>query len=217
MSPRKFAILLCIPVVWMAALAVAEKNPSERVWYRYKDDKGGIVIDDSIPPQFARQGYDIVNSAGQVLETVPRQLTSEELANLSDEEASARREKEAEEEMRRWDESLLRRYSTIADIEAARDRNIRELEIRLSILRGNVRATKLQIERQREKAADLERAGRTVHESLVKNINALQGEIALAEESIQARIDEIDKVKSDYQKDIDRFRYLLDVKGYRRN
>ena len=38
------------------------------------------------------------------------------------------------------DTFLLRRYSTVEDIEAARDRSLRELEIRIAILNGQ-RAT----------------------------------------------------------------------------
>ena len=51
-----------------------------------------------------------------------------------------------QQRLREWDESLLLRYSTVADIEAARERALRDLRIRLSILKGNKRSLKQQAE-----------------------------------------------------------------------
>src|SRR5690349_20432446 len=108
---------------------------SSQKHYRYSDDKGVVVIDDAVPPQFSDYGYVILKSSGQVLEVVPRQLTAAELANLSDEEKAKRDAKAREEKQQLYDESLLLRYSDVTDIEAARERGLKELQIRLSIVR----------------------------------------------------------------------------------
>ena len=184
--------------------------------YRYRNAQGTVVIDDHVPPQFIKNGYDVLNSLGQVTEVVPRQLTEDEIKNLSSDEARKRKEEQEKEQQRLRDESLLLRYSDVRDIEAARERSIRELKIRLSIIRGNVLATKSQVERQQAKAADIERNGYTVPESLLENIVELKQEIELAEIAIAQREEEIEKVKADYQRDIDRFSYLVEILGYRR-
>jgi hypothetical protein len=184
--------------------------------YRYRNAQGTVVIDDHVPPQFIKNGYDVLNSLGQVTEVVPRQLTEDEIKNLSSDEARRRKEEQEKEQQRLRDESLLLRYSDVRDIEAARERSIRELKIRLSIIRGNVLATKSQVERQQAKAADIERNGNKVPESLLENIVELKQEIELAEIAIAQREEEIEKVKAEYQDDIDRFTYLVEVLGYRR-
>jgi hypothetical protein len=184
--------------------------------YRYRDASGMVVIDDAIPPQFAPRGYEILNSAGQVIEVVPRQLTAEELANLSDEEKAKRDAKVREEKQQVYDESLLLRYSDVTDIEAARERGLKELQIRLSIVRGNMMQVKANLEREQQKAADIERGGRQVPNAMRENIDALRKQIELNESDIELRKKEVEDLKGEYQKEIDRFRYLTEVKGYRR-
>ena len=184
--------------------------------YRYKSSQGTVVIDDHVPPDYTKNGYEILNLMGQVLEVVPRELTAEELRNLSSEEALRRKKKKLEDAQLDYDRSLLMRYSDTQDIEAVRDRTIRELAIRRSILYGNVNSNKGQVERQQAKAANIERAGRTVPQSLLDNIEQLKKEIALSEIDITARKAEIETVKQEYQKDIERFRYLVEEMGYRR-
>lgn len=184
--------------------------------YRYRNDKGVVVIDDAVPPQFTHNGYEILNSAGQVLEVVPRQLTAEELANLSDEEKAKRDAKAREEKQQLYDESLLLRYSDVTDIEAARERGLKELQIRLSIVRGNMMQVKANLEREQQKAADIERGGRTVPDAMRANIDALRKQIELSESDIELRKKEVEDLKAEFQKEIDRFRYLTEVKGYRR-
>jgi len=197
-----------------ASLAV-DKTLTQKL-YRYRDARGAVVIDDAVPPQFTHNGYEVLNSAGQVIEVVPRQLSAEELKNLSGEEKAKRDAKEREQKQEAYDESLLLRYSDVTDIEAARERGLKELEIRLSIVRGNMMQVKANLEREQQKAADIERSGRPVPDAMRNNIDALRKQIELSESDIQLRKKEVEDSKAQYQQEIDRFRYLTEVKGYRR-
>ncbi|MEM0955767.1 MAG: hypothetical protein AAGI24_16620 [Pseudomonadota bacterium] len=184
--------------------------------YRYVNEDGVTVIDYTIPPQYVQQGYEILNSDGTLHKTVPRTLTAEELADQSGEAYKARVAAEEAERLRKWDESLMLRYSSIEDIEAARDRALSELRIRISILRSNVRSLTQQVESNQERAADLERRGQNVPVELVDTINGLRSEIGETERAIAERIREVDVVAAGYQRDIDRFVTLLDKVELRR-
>ena len=184
--------------------------------YRYVNDAGVTVINYSIPPEFVHKGYEILNRDGSVHKVVPRALTEEELANQSGDAYRAKVEAEEAERLRKWDESLLLRYSSIEDIEAARDRAVRELRIRISILQSNVRSLGSQVERNQQRAADLERSGRGVPADLEAVIDGLRSEIAETQRSIRERESEIEVVVDGYQRDIDRFALLLDKVEMRR-
>ena len=108
------------------------------------------------------------------------------------------------------------RYSSVEDIESARERAIRDLYIRISILRSNLMSVKAQIEREQLKAADIERSGREVPENLTATIDKLGQEIEDTEESIAVRRHEVDETKASYQRDIDRFELLMDRVNLRR-
>lgn len=177
--------------------------------YRYTNEKGVQVINSTIPPEFVSKGYDVILEDGTLLRRVPRQLTEDEL-KLRNTDASRQRLREEEaEQMRAWDESLMLRYSSLDDIEAAKTRAVRDLQIRISIQKSNLITIKAQIEREQERAADIERQGGQVPEALSKTIDSLRREVEDTEQSIVLRREEIEGVKASYQRDMDRFATLL--------
>ena len=176
-----------------------------------------MVVDYQVPPEYVPKGYEILNEKGMVIEVVPRELSEEEKANR---DIQVRLEEEAmaeQERLREWDETLLLRYSTIEDIEAARERALSDLRIRVSILKSNKRSLKQQVENYQAQAADQERRGQPVDVKHVTAIEDLQGEIAITESAIVDRQAEIAQVSSDYEADIERFSMLLEVVELRRS
>ena len=203
-------------IALMSLCALAPGTQGADFLYRYVNDAGVTVIDYSIPPEYVHNGYEILNLDGSVHKVVPRRLTAEEIANKSSEAYRKQVEAEEAERLRKWDESLLRRYSSIEDIEAARDRALSDLRIRISILRSNVRSLKQQVENNQARAADIERGGGQVPVDLVSAIDGLQGEITETERSVEERMREIEVVEQGFQRDIDRFEQLLDIVEMRR-
>ena len=146
--------------------------------YRYTNAEGVTVVDYQVPADYVGRGYEVLNNDGMVIQVVPRELTGEEkkTRNAQQElEAAAMAEKQR---LREWDESLLLRYSTIADIEASRERALGDLRIRLSILKSNKRSLKTQVESYQAQAADLERSGKEVDMARLGAIEDIQTEIA---------------------------------------
>lgn len=214
MSPKFFssaALLgLCI------ALTSASVSGAGKL-YRYTNDKGVTVVDYQVPTEYIAGGYEILNTEGVVLEVVPRALTEEEKQQRNAQELLEAEARLEEQRLREWDESLLLRYSTIEDIEAARERALSELRIRLSILKSNKRSLKTQVENYQAQAADLERSGQTVDVARIQAIEDLQAEIDSTERAISDRAREIEEVSAAYQRDIDRFGQLLEVVELRRS
>jgi hypothetical protein len=202
-TQTKFALftvtLLLAPVSLAASL------------YRYTNDEGVTVVDYRVPVSYVGKGYEVLNKDGMVVEVVPRELSDEEKKVRNAQQQIEDEARAEERRLREWDESLLLRYSTIEDIDAARDRALRDLRIRLSILKGNKRSLKQQVESYQSQAADLERSGREVDVARIVAIEDLQAEIATTDRSINDRAKEIEEVSAAYQKDIDRFMQLLEV------
>ncbi|MCZ6829120.1 MAG: hypothetical protein O7F73_05955 [Gammaproteobacteria bacterium] len=178
--------------------------------YRYVNNEGTIVIGDNVPPQFVRRGYEELNSDGSVNRVIKPSLSEDEKGNRSQEWIAQELAEAEAKRLRKYDESLLLRYSSIEDIEAARDRGLGELKIRISILRSNVRSLKHQVENNQARAADIERSGGTVSVEIVAALDGLRGEIVEAERGIAERSREMEVVNGGYQRDIDRFALLLD-------
>lgn len=187
-------------VLALSLLAPASALGQARL-YRYTTDDGVVVVGYQVPNEYVGRGYEVLNSQGRLIEVVPPQLSEEEQRA----EQAARAEKQR---LKEWDESLLLRYSTVADIEAARERSLDELRINLEILKSNQRNYQQQVETYQAQAADQERAGRSPDEKLLKAIEDLQGQIENTDRAITEREAEIEAVYSAYQRDIERFELL---------
>lgn len=185
--------------------------------YRYKNDVGGTVVDWRVPPEFAGRGYEVLNDQGQVVEVVPRQLSSGELQNK---DLVKRLQQEATVERARlakWDKFLLLRYSTVEDIDAARDRALRDLKIRLSILASNQRTARNRLESVLARVADMERRGDVPLEQDLDAIAALRADIANTGRAIKEREAQVLEVTDSFDEDRSRFIQLQDVVLLRRS
>ena len=203
-------------LAWAALTTVAGPAGAGEM-YRYYDANGRMVVDYRVPDEFVAGGYEVLNDKGMVIRVVPRELTEEEKAQRDSEEKQRLAAEAEAERLREWDESLLLRYSTIADIEDARERALRELRIRVSILKSNKRSLKQQVENYQAQAADMERRGQDVDLERLQTIESLQSEIAATDRAIADRQLEIEQVSDAYQADIDRFGMLLEVVELRRS
>jgi hypothetical protein len=197
-------------IVWALLLGFASAAEAKPL-YRYRNAEGVVVVGYQVPAELVKGGYEVLNDKGMVIKVVPRELTEEE-RKAKDAEAKQEAEARAEQErLRQWDESLLLHYSTVADIEDAERRALGELQIRLSILKGNKRSIKQTVENYQAQAADMERAGKKVDVERLRTIESLQNEIEAIERDIADRQKEIEELSASYQADIERFEMLQDV------
>ena len=185
--------------------------------YRYINDQGNVVVGFTVPKDDVKKGYEVLNDDGIVIDVVPREMSAEERESATAQEKLAMQADAEKERLRQWDQSLLLRYSSVGDIEAARERALSSLLINVSILKSNTRSLKHQVESYQAQAADIERRGGEVDVERLTAIEDLQGEIEATERSIIDRTAEMEQVKAEYQIDIDRFEQLLYVVELRRS
>lgn len=197
---------------WMAPLAVAQAQ-----MYRYINAEGNPVIAYQVPPEYIANGYEVLSPSGVVIDVVPRQLSETQQRTLDKRQLTQREAAAEAERLRDWDESLLLRYSTVADIEAARERALRDLRIRVSVLKSNQRSLKQQIEKNQALIADQERLGNDISPMYFKAINDLRSELVSTERAIEDRYAEIAAQNASYDADVERFTRLLDLVELRRS
>ncbi len=134
--------------------------------YRYVNDKGVIVLDrQGVPPEYIGKGYDVLSDQGRVVRVVPPAPTAAERQRLQEEKAQATS-----------DAQLLRLYSSLDDVDRARERKLTELDGAVGAARGNLQSLRTQQANLQGQAAEQERAGRVVPESLLVQISNIKGE-----------------------------------------
>lgn len=198
---------LCLILSVAAQIATAEN------FYRYIDDDGKTVINNYIPADKTRLGYDVLNEKGRVIETIPRQLTGAELAARSKEDLLAQQKLEEKERQEKYDLQLLRKYSFIGDIEYEKERKIKEMQIRATILKGNLYGVRSELEIEYDRAAQAEKQGNVISKKVKARIIALESKIATTEEMLRKREDDIEKTRKEYLYAIERFKQLQAFKN----
>ena len=195
--------------ILVISIGLIAMQASAGVFYRYVNDEGHSVMHQTIPPQYVENGYDIVNDKGQVIERVPPKVTGAEL-KAREEAAQRAKEATAQEE---YDLTLLRRYSFVTDLESERDRKIRELSVRVTILKSNLSGVRHELEQEYKKAARYERSGKEAPEMIQEHITQLEAKIANTESNIAQSRFAIEDERDEYNTAIERFKELQVLRG----
>lgn len=178
-------------------IALAQQTKTA-VIYRYKNKEGVTVLDSKIPPEYVNNGYEIVSRTGKVLKVIPPVAQGPDAERL-------RREKLQREEQAKEDLQLRRSYSNVADIDAAKTRNLESLRGNISILQANLVSVRKRLQTYQAQAAAVERSGRPLTDELLKNINNLVQEEKDIQAQIKQREQEHKEVAEKFDRDKKRF------------
>jgi len=194
---QQFGRLMLLAAV--AVLSAGQVVASTHTLYRYRNAEDVVVIDFSIPPEFAVNGYEVISHDGRVLEIVQplRDLPS------ATERARSR-------EQQRLDQFILRSYSTLEDVQQARDRRLTLLDREIEVLKSNIRELRRRHLELRDQAASYQASGAAPPEST----EAVMVELREQERSTSALLKERE---AQHQKLAEQYAYygsrLLELKG----
>ena len=189
---RRTCITVFATVLLWAAQSRAQND--DITLYRYTNDQGVKVINSSIPAKYAQGGYEIINTNGEVLKRVAAAPTKEDIDKANEERAIL-------------DEYaiLKRRYSGLGDIERAKQRRLSDIKTSISILNGTIQNLELNITNLVQRAADLERAGRPVHDSLLNQLKDTRAELEISQDLLNYRQSEYKETAQKYDQEIRAF------------
>ncbi|WP_100639253.1 DUF4124 domain-containing protein [Marinobacter salexigens] len=181
-------------------LSLVMPAKAEASMYRFTDEDGQLVISNTIPQPATKRGYDILNSSGRVIETIPPAPTADEIAAR---EAEKQRQKELAIQ-REQDAQLLKRFSHPDQAIKAMHRKLDELRGLIQLKRGNISVISSQLDSEQSRAANMERSGQKIPEATLDKIRRLESQIRDIEREISWQAQEIDSLKRVYETDIER-------------
>ncbi len=175
----------------------AEPAKTEMHMYRYTNDKGALVTSNTITPEYARKGYQIVTVTGVVLSTVAPEPTAEERAQI----AEQAKDKLNAEQQKLHDRDLLLRYNSVNDITIAKQRRLDEINNQIVLLNSNVSTLKSQMDSEHQRAAIFERNGQPIPQVQLDKISDLQKAIKVTEDQVAQRKQELVDETARFDKD----------------
>lgn len=202
-------------IVCGLALSLVMQGAMAGKMYRWTDENGDVHYGSEIPPEYLQQQHRQINQHGITTKVYKRTKTPEEAAR---EQAEARRRKKmrAEEQRRiaeqqRLDSILLQTYSSLDDMELARDGKITAIEAVIRITKSNIAGMRSEMARATSEAAAAERAGQVVAPRLRKQIAAVQEQIEANLTFINEQRQEQDRVRDHFAKEMVRYARLRQV------
>jgi hypothetical protein len=165
----------CIALSVVAATAHAQ---NDRVRYKWRDETGALHFGDSIPPEAAKFGYEVVNKQGITIRRVDRAKTPEELAASKAAAAQAAAEQKKVDDAARNDAQILAAYPNEDDLR-------KSIQAQIDLIAQNISATEIGIvsvekslAERLNHAAEQERIGKPVPAVVQKQIDKLKADLA---------------------------------------
>ncbi|TJY63202.1 DUF4124 domain-containing protein [Sinimarinibacterium sp. CAU 1509] len=140
----------------------------------WTDENGHRACGDHVPPKFAPQEHQIVDSAGRVIETKAREKTPEEAAAEQQRKALEAETQKREKERAAYDRFLLDTYASAGQLERARNDRLAMLDGRIGLAQKAVDDGQKDLEGLYKRRQD---AGDKVPPQLEKKIKEVEGQL----------------------------------------
>jgi len=182
----------------VAALLAAVSLNAEAKLYKWVDENGTTHYGETIPPRYANRDTQTLDNG--------RLQERESSRNKPGQSNKVKTEEEVQAE--RHDNALINTYSSEQEIDLARDRNLQQVEARISsystlLKSANENLVGLQQERDRIVAQN-----RKIPKSLEEDLDEAQQRIDKFQADLNTSNEELDAVKARYAADKARYREL---------
>ncbi|HEY6514964.1 MAG TPA: DUF4124 domain-containing protein [Steroidobacteraceae bacterium] len=203
-SPQALPLILVLACV--AGPAFAQSSTPGAVAYRWVDEHGVVHYGDTIPPKYARNSRQILNSQGVEIGHIDAEKSPAQLAA----EAHAQARRVAQQQ---HDYFLLSTYTSVKDIEALRDERLAQLETQQTSAQQYVQSLQSRLTSLQSRALQFApysprpNAPR-MPDDLAQELVQTLGEVRVQDQAIQERDQQEAQVRAQFQSDIERFEQL---------
>lgn len=199
-------------LLWVLACCVTFGTTAEARTFKWVDEKGRTHYGETIPPEYANRSSVELDDKGRVIKT-QEVLTAEERQIREAENAQKRSADAAALEQRRHDRMLLKSYSNEAEIEAARDRSLKQAESLFNGTQERLKEARQRLHKTRTERDAYADSGRPLlPDTLQKQLATDERQVSLLEQELAQRQVEITTLKEHAETDKQRFRELTGKK-----
>ena len=202
-------ILCAVMLVASPGFAAGAGASNGRTLYKWVDEQGVTHYGDRIPPEYAAQEQQVINSQGVEIKRLEAQKTPEALA------AEDQKRAEAEQSKNR-DRNLLNTYASVQEIERLRDQRVTLLSDQikvtsqfLEVLNGKLK--KLRVSSLRFKPYSSEPNAPAMPDQMAEDLVRVGNDIRTQEENLREKRSEETIMSKKFDSDIERFKELKGI------
>jgi hypothetical protein len=197
------ALALLAAALWLPSVSVEAGK-----LYKWKDENGVTRYGDKIPPQYAKQRTETLSNRGIVLETKPAAKTRQQLAEEQRLEKLRIEEQNRQRAQAVKDRILLDTFTNEDEMIMTRNGKIEAIEAVIRVTAGRIEKTRARLAELSRRAANMERAGKPVPDTLSTQITDARHQIQQNVAYIERRKQEQQAIREKFEADIQHFRKL---------
>ncbi|MGH8282541.1 MAG: DUF4124 domain-containing protein [Gammaproteobacteria bacterium] len=212
MKSRILSITLAavLAVTFAAGALAQEKAPK---LYKWVDKNGVVHYGSSVPPEYANQQLDILNSEGITVKTIEAHKTSTDTAEGKQAQAAAAEKAKQEQQQKATDQMLLDTYTSVADIERDRDSRLAGMNSQINVINGAIAGLQSTLAEYQGHETVLMRAHKPISADLKKSLDSTQQQLATDQKLLATQQQQKQVTQEQYAAYIKRFRQLTQNQG----
>lgn len=199
-------IVLCLAALLLSAAGATQAAGTTKTTKLFKwVDKDGIVhYGSSIPPEYASQASEQLNSQGEVIKTQAGQKTPEQIAA----ETQAQQQAQAAAAQKAHDKVLLDTYTSVADMERDRDSKLSAIDAQINVLNGTLAGLQNTLAEYQSRVDELKAKAKPIPADLQKQIDDSQQQYVASQQQLLSEQQRKQRVAQQFVDDIARFQQL---------
>jgi DNA repair exonuclease SbcCD ATPase subunit len=188
-------ILLCAA----ALLAVVSLNAEAKL-YKWVDENGTTHYGETIPPQYANRNAQTLDKG--------RIHDRNESRDKKNDKAHTKANSPEQEQAERRDNALLNTYSSEDEIDLSRNRNLQQVEARISSYQTLLKSANENLVSLQQEKQHIAQQNRKIPKSLEEDLVEAQNRIDKFQADLDTSNEEMESVKARYAADKARYREL---------
>ena len=176
--------------------------------YKWVDKNGVTQYGSSIPPEYASQASEQINSQGQVISTQSAQKTPEQLAAEAAAQQQAQQQAQTQAATAARDKVLLDTYTSVGDIERDRDSKLSAIDAQVTVLNGSITSAQGTLAEFQSRAAELTQKNKPVPPDLQKHIDAARQQLIANQQQLLTQQQYKQQMSDQFAAEISRYKEL---------
>jgi len=173
--------------------------------YRWVDDKGQVQFGDRIPPQYSKNGHEVLSEDGRVIEQVEREKTKEEIAAMEAELVRQEELRKAREEQARNDATLLRTFTSTEDIDRTLEQRVSSIQSQINRDQATIGSLNFDLRSSLRKKKKYQTDEEVVPHQLVLNISEIRSRLRTLDDEIMKKKELQLEIQTELTADKERF------------
>jgi chromosome segregation ATPase len=204
----KRLVFLAIALMAVSTVAIAAPSKSKTKLYKWVDKNGVTQYGSSIPPEYASQQSEQLNSQGAVIKTQEAQKTPEQVAAEEHAKQQAQQDAQAQIAQKAHDKVLLDTYTSVADMERDRDSKLSAIDAQINVLNGSISVAQRTLADFQGRAAELADKNKPVPADVQKHIDTSKQQLILNQQQLLQQQQHKQQVADQFISDIARYKEL---------